>query len=440
MSAHAAASLARERGGRARRLELAGTGLLSAAMAAAGVLAYAFHILAARTLTTSEYGQIAALWAALFIAVVVLFRPLEQTTARSVADRLARGEEAASVLRSVLAVFACVLVVVGVAAALAWGTLTRSLFDGTDFLTLMLVLGVAGYGVQYVGRGILGGLRRFRGLSGIHVGDGSIRLLAALPLVAVASKEVAAAALAVAGIGGAIVPLWRARHEVAALGEGASLQPFHFGAAFRFAAPASVIAAADQLLVNGAPLLVIADGKGDTSKAAAVVFAATMLVRIPVFLFSGIAGTLLPNFTRLQVERDHGHVTRAVARVCLLFAGLTVVIVTVAAAAGPLGMRLLYGPDYRAHASDLALLGLGAGSYLAAATISQALLARADGWRAAAAWSASAGLFVLVFLVAHGSELHRVALAVGTALVVNTILLAVALAVAHHGRGESPSR
>jgi O-antigen/teichoic acid export membrane protein len=185
---------------------------------------------------------------------------------------------------------------------------------------------------------------------------------------------------------------------------------------------------------------VIADGKGDTSKAAAVVFAATMLVRIPVFLFSGIAGTLLPNFTRLQVERDHGHVTRAVARVCLLFAGLTVVIVTVAAAAGPLGMRLLYGPDYRAHASDLALLGLGAGSYLAAATISQALLARADGWRAAAAWSASAGLFVLVFLVAHGSELHRVALAVGTALVVNTILLAVALAVAHHGRGKSPSR
>jgi O-antigen/teichoic acid export membrane protein len=401
------------------------------------VLAYAFHILAARTLTTSEYGQIAALWAALFITVVVLFRPLEQTTARSVADRLARGEEAASVLRSVGAVFCCVLVAVGVGAVLAWGTLTRSLFDGTDFLTTMLVLGVAGYGVQYLGRGILGGLRRFRGLSGIHVGDGSIRLLAALPLVAVASKEVAAAALAVAGIGGAIVPLWRSRREVAALGEGVSLEPFHFGAAFRFAAPASVIAAADQLLVNGAPLLVIASGGRDASKAAAVVFAATMLVRIPVFLFSGVAGTLLPNFTRLQVERDHGHVTRAVARVCLLFVGVTVVIVAVAAAAGPLGMRVVYGPDYRAGAADLALLGLGAGSYLAAATISQALLARADGWRAAAAWAASAALFVLVYLASHGSELHRVALAVGTALVANSILLAAVLAFARDGRGQA---
>ena len=65
----------------------------------------------------------------------------------------------------------------------------------------MLVLGVAGYGVQYLARGVLGGVRAFRGLSGIHVGDGCIRLLIALPLLAIASKDVAAAALAAAGIG-----------------------------------------------------------------------------------------------------------------------------------------------------------------------------------------------------------------------------------------------
>src|SRR5262249_13037052 len=191
MSAQAATTLGRD-GRRAHRLELAGTGLLSAAMATAGVLAYAFQILAARTLPTSEYGQIGALWAALFIAVVVLFRPLEQTTSRAVADRLARGDEAASLLRSVASVYACPLVLMALGAALAWGPLTRSLFGGDDFLTLMLVLGVAGYGIQYVARGILGGLRRFRALSGIHVGDGTIRLLVALPLLAVASQDLAA--------------------------------------------------------------------------------------------------------------------------------------------------------------------------------------------------------------------------------------------------------
>ncbi len=414
-----------------QRRELAGTGLLSAAMATAGVLAYAFHILAARTLTTDEYGQIAALWAALFIAVVVLFRPLEQTTSRAVADRLARGDEAASVLRSVASVYCCLLVLLAVAAALAWGPLTRALFGGTDFLTLMLVLGVAGYGVQYVARGILGGLRRFRGLSGIHVGDGSIRLLAALPLLVFASKDVAAAALAVAGIGGALVPLWRSRREIAAVREGASAHPFHMRAAVGFAIPAAIIAGSDQLLVNGAPLLVLGSSGGDATKAAAIVFAATMLVRVPVFLFSGVAGSLLPNFTRLQAERDHGHVTRAVARVSVLFAGVTALIVVAAAVAGPTGMKLLYGPDYVASSSDLALLGLGAGAYLFAATISQALLARALGVRAAVAWAASALLFVGVYALAAGSELHRVSLAVGIGMVANTLLLAAALVLSH---------
>jgi O-antigen/teichoic acid export membrane protein len=413
--------------GRGHSLALTGTWLLSAAMATAGVLAYAFQILAAQTLTTSEYGQIGALWAALFIAVVVLFRPLEQTTSRAVADRLSRGDEAASVLRSVAAVYCCLLVLLAIAAALAWTPLTRALFDGTDFLTLMLVLGVAGYGVQYVARGILGGLRRFHALGGIHIGDGSIRLLAALPLLAVASKDVAAVALAVAGIGGALVPLWRSRREIAALREGSPAQPFHMRAAVGFAVPAAVIAGSDQLLVNGAPLLVLGSSGGDKTKEAAIVFAATMLVRIPVFLFSGVAGSLLPNFTRLQAERDHGHVTRAVARVCVLFVGVTAVFVVAAAVAGPAAMKLLYGPDYVASSSDLALLGLGAGAYLFAATISQALLARALGGRAALAWAASALLFVGVYLLAAGSELHRVSLAVAIGMVANTLLLALTL-------------
>ena len=218
MSTHAATV---EAVAKPRRLELTGAGLLSGAMAGAGLLAYAFHILAARTLTTSDYGQVAVLWGALFIGVVVLFRPLEQTTARSVADRLTRGEEAATVLRSVAIVYLCVLAALAAAAALAWGTITDRLFLGSDFMTAMLVVGIAGYGVQYIGRGILGGLRWFHGLSEIHIGDGLIRLAVALPLVALASKNVAAVALAAAGIGGALAPLWHGRRRIARLREGA---------------------------------------------------------------------------------------------------------------------------------------------------------------------------------------------------------------------------
>jgi O-antigen/teichoic acid export membrane protein len=183
--------------------------------------------------------------------------------------------------------------------------------------------------------------------------------------------------------------------------------------------------------VNGAPLLVIAAGTGSatsTSKAAAVVFAATMLVRVPVFLFSGVAGSILPNLTRLNAAEDHGLFTRTVKRVCLLFAVATLVIVLVAAVLGPTAMTILYGPAYSASAGDLALLGFAAGCYLASATVSQALLALARTGTAAVVWASSAALFVGVYVLAGGTELHRIALATALATLLNALLLAVIFA------------
>jgi len=74
-----------------RRRVVAGAWLLSGAMVVSGALAYAFHVLAARALGPHAYGQIAVLWAAMFLAAVVLFRPVEQTASRAIAERLARG-------------------------------------------------------------------------------------------------------------------------------------------------------------------------------------------------------------------------------------------------------------------------------------------------------------------------------------------------------------
>ncbi len=426
MSAHAAAADAVKAPPPPRRFELTGAWLLSGAMLAAGVLAYAFHILAARTLTPSQYGQIAVLWAALFLTVVVLFRPLEQTTARAVADRLARGQEARSVLRSVALVYGCALGLVAVGAVAFWSELTDTFFDGNSFMTAMLVVGIAGYGIQYIGRGILGGLRRFRGLSAIHVTDGTIRFLVALPLLAVASPDIAAVALAAAGIGGAIPPLWRCRAEIQRLGVGASDEHFHMRAALGFAAPAVVIAAADQLLVNGAPLVVV--GGGGSQKAAAIVFAATMLVRVPVFLFTGVAGSFLPNLTRLNAEDDHHRFVATVTRICVVFLGATVAIVGVAALLGPTVMPIVFGDEYHAPAKDLALLGLAAGCYLAAATISQALLAVDRGAIAAWAWATGAVVFVCAYHIVGGSQLHRASVGIATGMVTATLLLVLVFA------------
>jgi O-antigen/teichoic acid export membrane protein len=100
-----------------------------------------------------------------------------------------------------------------------------------------------------------------------------------------------------------------------------------------------------------------------------------------------------------------------------------------AALLGPPAMRLLYGNEYTGmSAGDLALLGFGAGCYLACGTISQALLALARAGIGAAAWATAAGLFVLLASVSGGSYLHRVSLALAVAMAANTLLLAIAFA------------
>src|SRR5204862_2622006 len=121
---------------------------------------------------------------------------------------------------------------------------------------------------------------------------------------------------------------------------------FRARSACAFAAPAVAIAASDQLLVNGAPLMVILGGGSQSSRVAGVVFAATMLVRAPVYVFPGIAASILPNLTGLAAAGDRAHFRRAVARSAggLLVVGVALVLMS--AAAGPTAMHVLYGNGF----------------------------------------------------------------------------------------------
>jgi O-antigen/teichoic acid export membrane protein len=236
----------------------------------------------------------------------------------------------------------------------------------------------------------------------------------AAPLVLIASKSLAAFALVAAGIVGALVPLYAGRRELAILKERWPSSGFRMPSALKFAAPASLMAASDQVLVNGAPLLVVL-GTGRAGKDAGVVFAATMLVRAPVYVFQGLAASLLPNFTVLHAaERDR---FRAVVhRAALVLLGVGAVIIVASALFGPAAMEMLYGDQYSVSRSNLVLLGLGVTCYLGASTFSQALLALDCGGRAAAAWCASAIAFVALYVVLPGGQLTRISVAFAAAM------------------------
>jgi O-antigen/teichoic acid export membrane protein len=424
MSTHVAAVERASLAGR-RRFQgaLAGAPLLSLAMVASGVLTYLFHVLAARSLGVQGYGQIAILWGAIFVAAIILFRPLEQTASRAVADRLARDLEIRSVLRSVTLIALAAFGLVGAVFTLGWHQINERVFLGDSWMTAMLVAGIAAYGFSYLVRGLFGGARWYGGYAIALVADSVGRLLVAAPLVFIASQSTAATALVAAGLAGAIFPVVFGRRLIRRMLANRSGQTFHAGSAAAFAAPASIIAAADQLLTNGAPLLVIAGNGSDGTKAAGLVMAATLLVRAPVYVFQGLAAAMLPNFTHLQATEDAALFRRAVLRIAGFLSLAGGAIVAFAAIAGPKAMAL-YGPGFDAGRLELTLLGAGVAFYLAASTFSQALLAIDLGVRAAAGWTVAAVGFIACYAFAPGSELARISVAFALAMLVGLLLLA----------------
>jgi O-antigen/teichoic acid export membrane protein len=387
----------------------AGAGVLSGAMVLSGVLTYAFLVVAARSLGPTAYGRIGVLWAAMFIVAIVVFRPLEQTLSRSIADRRARGEEVRTAIDSVVKLGIAMFCFVSLLNVAAWMPLTRRLFQGDSTLTALLLVGVALYGASYLVRGLVGGVRWFNGYAVNLVADGAGRLTLCLPLLLVVSTTSAAVAVVGAGLLAAVAPLVIGRRRLRPLWTRGPGEPFRTASAVRFAVPAGVIAASDQLLVNGAPLLVVIGGGPGATKAAGIVFAATMLVRAPVYVFQGAAAALLPNLTSLNATDGFGGLQRELRRAAPLLFVSSFLIVAVATVAGPFGMNLLYGHEYAVSRVTFAALGAGVGFYIVGTTFSQALLAVDAGRRAAVAWTFAGVSLVVAYVVLPGSSITRVA-------------------------------
>jgi O-antigen/teichoic acid export membrane protein len=400
--------------------------LLSAGTVGSGLLAYAFNVLAARALGPEAFAAVGALWAGMFLVAVLLFRPLEQTVARTVADLVARGADARAAVRTTAWLGGGVAVVACLACVAAWGPLTDGLFGGRPELTIALIGGLAGYALSYFARGLAGGVRWFGGYGLVLLADGGIRLLVALPLLVWASTTLAGIAIAAAAVGGALAPLLsRDRGRLRGVEGDAPAEDFAIGAAARFAAPAAVMAGCEQILLSGGPLIVLIQGGPGAAATAGVLFAAALLVRAPVFLFQGVAASLLANFTTYRAQGDLARLHAATVKVALICAGVAVVGALGALVAGPLAMDILYGAGFEATRGDLALLALGIGGFLAASTFSQALLAGDEAGAAAWRWALATAVFITLELTLGGAAFTRVAIGFAAAGVLVGVLLAV---------------
>jgi O-antigen/teichoic acid export membrane protein len=393
-----------------------GAAVLSVGIGVTGLITYAYFGLASHSLSESDYGGITLLWSAVFVTVSVLYRPVEQLLSRTIADRAARGATGNSHLRVAATIQLALGVVFAVAALALRGPLQDGLFGGSATLYWVLIVTVLAYAVSYFARGFLAGSHRFGLYGGLVFMEAVSRCLFALAVaVGIASgQSVVALGIAAAPIASLAVVPWALGRRIAAgdalsedeaaearlLDEAAAGEPggepeFTLSHGAGFAVAVLAIMLAEQTFLNAGPLIVKATTDGpDGAALAGFTFNVLLIARAPLQLFQAIQTSILPHLTRLRAGGESDPFRRSVNLTLIAIAGFAGCVSLVMLAIGPWLMDLVFGGDLAYHRLGLVLISLGMGLYLAAATLNQALLARAHAPAACACWLAAAAAYV----------------------------------------------
>ena len=391
-----------------------GARILSVGIASTGLFTFAYFAVASHVLGEREYGELSLLWSVLFVVLSVIYRPVEQLLARTIAVRRAGGGGARHGLRTPATIqlgFAAAFVAV----SLALRGPIEDAFGSAMLHRVFVVAGLA-YAASYFARGWFAGHQWFGLYGGLVLFESVSRFCFPLAVaVGVASgQDAVALGIAAAPIASLLVLPW-------ALGRGGDAGAGREDVSLRegggFALSVAGVQLAEQTLLNAAVLVVAAQAG---SALAGVVFSALLIVRAPLQLFQSVQTSLLPHLA------GGGDAARAVRVTVLAVWGFALAVALGLLAVGPPVMDLLFGDLHDYGRGGLALLAVGMGLHLTAGTLNQAALAAGRAAAAAACWLAAAAAFVLfVVLAPIGDLLLRTEVGYAAAAAVLALLLAV---------------
>jgi len=374
-----------------------GARVLSIGIASTGVFTFAYFAVSSHVLGEAEYGAISLLWSVLFVVLSVLYRPVEQLLARTIAERRAAGSTGGHPLRTPATIqlgFAATFLVVALA-------LRSPIEDAFESATLywVFVVSTSAYAASYFARGWFAGHQWFGLYGGLVLFESVSRFCFPLAVaVGLASGQTAVAlGIAAAPVASLLVLPWALGRGDGPGVDGREQLPMRESSGF--ALSVAGVQLAEQTLLNAAVVIVAAQAG---SAAAGVVFSALLIVRAPLQLFQSVQTSLLPHLA------GGGDAARAI-RVTVLAIGCFALVAALALLAiGPWAMDLLFGDLHAYGRGGLALLAVGMGFHLAAGTLNQ--LALASGRAASAAWSwlgVAVGFVLFVVLAPIDDELLR---------------------------------
>src|SRR6476659_8589398 len=76
-----------------------GAATLTVGIGITGIVTFLYLALAAHSLDSYQYGQVALLWSAVFLVTPIFYRPVEQLLARTIAERRIRDQAIGPALR-----------------------------------------------------------------------------------------------------------------------------------------------------------------------------------------------------------------------------------------------------------------------------------------------------------------------------------------------------
>ena len=401
-----------------------GAGILAIGVGATGLLTAVFFIIASHVLDPVEAKRVDLLWSIMWVAISVIYRPIEQLLARQIADRRARGlgRHPLQAAAFIQAAFGAAFLI---AALIFRGKLQGDAFDGSLALYLILIFGIAFYAVSYFARGWLAGHQHFKLYGALLFMESASRCAFALAVAVglLHGQTAVAAGIAVAPLVSLVVlPIaFRMRgpdrgDEAVVVAEGTAK------ASTKFAISVAGIMLAEQVLLN-APVVSVELVSHDKILAG-IVFNVLLIARAPLQLFMAVQTSLLPHLAKLEARRGHTDFESVVRLLIMGIAGLTVLVAGGLLVLGPFVMSHLFGQDFDYGRWGLAAVGLGMGFHLIAGTFNQAALARGQAQVASRAWLLCAALFLTwTFLPVVGDPLLRVEVGyMATAALLMTLL------------------
>ncbi len=370
-----------------------GARILAVGVGATGLLTFLYFSLSSHLLSATAYGELSVLWAALFIVISVIYRPIEQLLSRTIADRRARGAEGNHPLRGPILIqtgFALLFLLV----AIALRPQLKQLFGGSESLYLIFVGATLAYAASYFARGYFAGHQWFVLYGGRMLFESSARVCVPLAvLIGISSGQTAIAiGIFAAPLASLLVVPWAVARHARLDNDAPEIELSAVaGSGVGFAGAVAAIQLGEQTLLNAGVL--VADSVAGAATAGAV-FSVLLITRAPLQLFQSIQTTLLPHLTGLEATKggeEFSHAIKITLRAIAIFAGISALVMLLA---GPSLMELFFGDDTTFGRWGLAAVAVGMGFHLAAGTLNQAALARGRATAASIIWLVIALAFV----------------------------------------------